>query len=272
MVEWPFTTIEPHPPPAIPLFPAFAVALGISTSVMLLKTDPFTHSFEGAWEIAKTAVTRSTTGPDNLLLFYRGFIFLYTGAIGLYELVLRGPSIYRFYTMWSWALLILYFAIAWYASLRARKLPQHGTIGNLGYIVVALFHVLVSAVMVVDSFTWLLLVPMLLKNPDPAVVAHTRKVFYSFVSYNTHGANALFVLGELLLNTIPFTPYLVGYVGLYTSIYGLWAFAYFKYTGTWIYPVGLTLPSDCWPSSSECLACVLSCLWFLTAIASLKFI
>ena len=37
-----------------------------------------------------------------------------------------------------------------------------------------------------------------------------------------HGANALFVLGELLLNTIPFQPHLMGYVGFWTSLYGIW--------------------------------------------------
>lgn len=56
-----------------------------------------------------------------------------------------------------------------------------------------------------------------------------------------HGANAAFALGELLLNRIPYTPYLVGYMGLYTSIYGLWAFTYFRLTGEWIYVVRLPL-------------------------------
>lgn len=45
--------------------------------------------------------------------------------------------------------------------------------------------VLLQAVMVVDVFTWLLLVPMMLRDPDPAVAAHARRVFHSFVSYNT---------------------------------------------------------------------------------------
>lgn len=52
-----------------------------------------------------------------------------------------------------------------------------------------------------------------------------------------HGANALFALGELLLNSIPFTPYLLGYLGMYSSSYGIWAFTYFRITGKWLYPV-----------------------------------
>jgi len=37
-----------------------------------------------------------------------------------------------------------------------------------------------------------------------------------------HGANALFAIGELLLNTIPFVPHLMGYVGFWTSAFGIW--------------------------------------------------
>jgi hypothetical protein len=67
-----------------------------------------------------------------------------------------------------------------------------------------------------------------------------------------HGANALFALGELLLNNIPFTPYLLGYLGMYSSSYGIWAFTYFRITGKWLYPVSLTdaLP----PTAAFCAA------------------
>lgn len=56
---------------------------------------------------------------------------------------------------------------------------------------------LLQAVMVVDTFTWLLLVPMMLRDPDPAVAAHARRVFYSFVSYNTVRSHLLQTLNNM---------------------------------------------------------------------------
>jgi hypothetical protein len=42
-----------------------------------------------------------------------------------------------------------------------------------------------QTVIVVDIFTWLLLVPMLLSNPDPVEAEKARAIFFSFTSYNT---------------------------------------------------------------------------------------
>ena len=46
-----------------------------------------------------------------------------------------------------------------------------------------------------------------------------------------------FILVELFLNSIPFVPYLMGYLGLYVATFGLWAFTYFRLTTLWLYPV-----------------------------------
>lgn len=51
-----------------------------------------------------------------------------------------------------------------------------------------------------------------------------------------HGLNFFWMLGETFLNRIPFYPYLLGYVGIWTSAYGVWAFANFSSTGKWMYP------------------------------------
>lgn len=52
-----------------------------------------------------------------------------------------------------------------------------------------------------------------------------------------HALNFVFIVVELLLNCMPFYPYLMGFMGLYTAVYGLWAFSFYIYTGRWIYPV-----------------------------------
>lgn len=51
-----------------------------------------------------------------------------------------------------------------------------------------------------------------------------------------HGLNFFWMLGETFLNRIPFYPYLLGYVGMWTSAYGVWAFANFSSSGKWMYP------------------------------------
>ena len=57
-----------------------------------------------------------------------------------------------------------------------------------------------------------------------------------------HGANAVFIFVEIFLNSIPFVPYLMGYLGLYVASFGLWAITYFRLHGLWLYPV--RPPSD----------------------------
>ena len=52
-----------------------------------------------------------------------------------------------------------------------------------------------------------------------------------------HGANVVLLMVELLLNAMPFEPYLLGWMGLYSSAFALWAFSYYKATNRWMYPV-----------------------------------
>ena len=51
----------------------------------------------------------------------------------------------------------------------------------------------------------------------------------------------MLMLGEMFLNRIPFYPYLLGYVGMWTSLYGVWAFVNFSSSGKWMYPVSSLL-------------------------------
>ena len=97
-----------------------------------------------------------------------------------------------------------------------------------------------QATIIVDVLTWTVLWPMLSRNPDPVAVAYFREQFLCWTSYNTHILNAVFMFGELFLNDIPFTPYLMGAVGFYSSAYALWAFSFYKATNRWIYPVSIS--------------------------------
>ena len=61
--------------------------------------------------------------------------------------------------------------------------------------------------------------------------AHPRAVLQ-------HGANLVLLLVEFAMNQMPYEPYLLGWTGLYSSAYALWAFSYYKATNRWMYPVG----------------------------------
>ena len=52
-----------------------------------------------------------------------------------------------------------------------------------------------------------------------------------------HGFNAALILGEAFLNSLPIFAYLMGYVGLWSSLYGIWAQLHYLRTGRFLYPV-----------------------------------
>ena len=54
-----------------------------------------------------------------------------------------------------------------------------------------------------------------------------------------HGANLVLLLLEFAMNQMPYEPYLLGWTGLYSSSFALWAFSYYKATNRWMYPVRL---------------------------------
>lgn len=91
--------------------------------------------------------------------------------------------------------------------------------------------------MLIDTVTWSILVPMLTTyNKDPEQAVHFTEVFFSFISYNQHGANLAFILIELALNSTPFFAHMLGYVQVTSCVFGIWANVYFSLFGSWLYP------------------------------------
>lgn len=72
------------------------------------------------------------------------------------------------------------------------------------------------------------------------------------------------MLGEMFLNSIPFYPYLLGFVGLWTCSYGIWAFINFSSSGKWMYPVGSL--SHVGPVCSSCCVAVSSAVHVLNHV------
>lgn len=200
------------------------------------------HSPLGVWATPATAPTDSTLATPAILLAYRASAFVFTAAVALAQLVRLGPRAMCYFTVWSFTVLTFFFGLGTALSarrvLRGRVGAWHdGSVDVAGAALIALLHVALPAALIVVALTWGVLVPMLASPSQPAPVrADTRRLFFNFTSYVQHGANAGLALGELFLNAIPAHPYLMGVLGGYSSLYGLWAFAFFRATGRWLYP------------------------------------
>ena len=129
------------------------------------------------------------------------------------------------------------------AALSLRRLregaPRPGPVDAAGAAFAALLHIAVPSSLLVVAMTWCVLVPMMNAGADEAKKEVTRRLMYNFTSYCQHGLNAALALGEVALNAVPLEPYLMGFLGLYSSIFGVWAFAFYRATGRWLYPVGV---------------------------------
>ncbi|KAK9812674.1 hypothetical protein WJX72_001650 [[Myrmecia] bisecta] len=225
--------------PRVPL-PVLAVqAAGFLQSVYLLKKKPWSKDPRGAWALRGVDVTRANIGSPQLLLAYRATALLFIVALGAYQVHDRGFKVFAFYTVWSWWLLAAFFALASaasYLALRKKRPNVNRLVSRLEHAVVVFFHMNLTTVLIVDILTWTVLWPMLRANPDPKTVQAFRFLLFNFISYSQHGINALLMLGELLLNNIPVVPYMLGYVGLWSSVYGGWALYHYMATGRWLYP------------------------------------
>ena len=209
---------------------------------------------------------KKTSGNPRHLLFYRLAIFSFMTTLGADQLQRRGFRVLMFFTTWSWWLLSCYFLLGMLASARRvhsdgreRRAKGRGngsssssngssavtakpskttatTTPLLDAAAVALLHVALPSSLLVVAVTWLVLVPMLMSSGEKNRVAFTRAMFFNFASYSQHGFNALFALGDVFLNQMPFLPHVSGaLLSLYSSVFGVWALSLGR-VGIWLYP------------------------------------
>ncbi len=75
--------------------------------------------------------------------------------------------------------------------------------------------------LVLTGMTWTLLLPSAYSLPDAAARAIAVEGICNFGSYNQHGGNVVFMLGELFLAHLPFQSRYLGWVGVWTALYFL---------------------------------------------------
>ncbi|KAJ7537756.1 hypothetical protein O6H91_11G021000 [Diphasiastrum complanatum] len=194
------------------------------------------------------------------LLAFRALAFVYLLPLLLYNFITDGPSVFYFYTQWTFALLIAYFGIAVYISSKAclhlrerkekntsaRKRSNAPYLGSeavedheAGYLIrdesdrasiqilssadfqrknaskvlestmQTIFQVSAPAVLITDSVYWLLLAPLF----SPATLDQ------NFLNVNMHGVNAILLMGEISLNSMPFPWFRGAYFALWSILY-----------------------------------------------------
>jgi hypothetical protein len=259
----------------IPAGVVIVQTLGWLQSLFFIVVKPWSPSKKGAWDAARERVTDCCCGSPRFLFKYRLAAFLYALAIGIDQIRHRGLEVFRFYTVWNWWLLTAYFALvagtSYFAVSRSRSAgklsaPAGGTtVGRLQHTIIVLFHVNLTMVWIVDVLTWTVLWPMLRANPDPVKVNFWRLQMFNYTSYHMHGLNALFMLIEFALNDIPVYTYMLGWVGLWSSLFGVWAHAYHAHTGLFLYPfLNTTKP---WAPAAYFGLLLVQWLFFFTVLA-----
>mmetsp|Transcript_12797 Transcript_12797/g.35942 ORF Transcript_12797/g.35942 Transcript_12797/m.35942 type:complete len:313 (-) Transcript_12797:400-1338(-) len=216
------------------------IVLGLLQGAYLVTARPFSVK-DAPNGCAHNDVRHSGGGciPAVAMFAFRTAVALYGLGIHVYHTMSIGFRIHRFYTIWNWTLLWVYFSMAAHQSWRLlRSKPgSWPRLDSLGQATVVLFHICATNAMLIDTITWTALVPMLVKyNPNQEEAVHFSKIFFSFLSYNEHGVNLALMLVELFINNMQFYPHMLGYVQLLSCTFGCWANLYFFLAGQWLYP------------------------------------
>ncbi|XP_057790396.1 uncharacterized protein LOC131007259 [Salvia miltiorrhiza] len=163
------------------------------------------------------------------LLFYRAFAFIAMAYL-LYETVAAfGFFVFFFYTQWTFALVLVYFAIATVVSIRGcrRKPIQTGEkdnllkkdmeekLGFLENLLQIIYQTSAGAVMLTDIVFWCLLLPFM----------SGENFKLTLLIGCMHSVNAVFLIIESAVNRMPFTWFGLIYFVLWSCSYVVFQWA-----------------------------------------------
>eukprot|EP00249_Psilotum_nudum_P017844 c26520_g1_i1 orf=219-1163(-) len=198
------------------------------------------------------------------LLAVRVISFLYLLSILIYDFLLNGPSIYEYYTEWSFTLLIAYFALATVVSSKHLSFenssldasfpgdsirflvhssekdeknrlptlqvhsrgcePERQEAGTVGYVMQIIFQTVTGAVVLTDLIYWTLLHSNFKESGD-------------FVSVNMHGVNLVFLVVDIVVNNLSFPWFRGSYFLLWSGLFSVFTWIIHAFGETiWPYP------------------------------------
>ncbi|XP_004298953.1 PREDICTED: uncharacterized protein LOC101304573 isoform 1 [Fragaria vesca subsp. vesca] len=177
------------------------------------------------------------------LLAFRLVAFVVLLVLLIITACVDGGTIFYFYTQWTFTLVTVYFGLGSLLSIRGcyryhkktagervgnveldteqgtveksivshvaqQNQPRHPA-GILGYVFQIIFQMNAGAVILTDCVFWFIIVPFL-----------TIKDYnLNFLIINMHTINAVFLLAETALNSLPFPWFRIGYFYLWTITY-----------------------------------------------------
>ncbi|KAM1129101.1 hypothetical protein ACFXTH_038970 [Malus domestica] len=224
------------------------------------------------------------------LLAFRVFAFIVLLVLLIITASVDGGSIFLYYTQWTFTLITIYFGLGSLLSIRgcyryhkktagdrvdifevdteqgsAHVTPSHGgsskdsiiekpsgphveqpqvrqLAGFSGYIFQIIFQMNAGAVLLTDCVFWFVLVPFL-----------TIKDYnLNFLIINMHTINAVFLLADTALNSLPFPWFRIGYFFLWTIVYVVFQWLFHACVKLW------------WPYPFLDLSSPYAPLWYLS--------
>lgn len=217
------------------------------------------------------------------LLYYRAFAFVCLAWM-LYEMfAFAGAFAFFFYTQWTFALVMVYFALGTIVSaygcwLSPKKGPSKNgnsavylpreldeiqqKVGLWGYLMQTTYQTCAGAVMLTDIVFWFILVPFLLGDQ------FNLTLLIGFM----HSFNAVFLILDTALNRLPFPWFGFTYFVLLSCLYVTfqWVIHACGFHKWWPYPF-LELNTPWAPIWYLCLALVhIPCYWIYVQIVKMK--
>lgn len=161
---------------------------------------------------------------------------------------------FAFYTMWNYLMFTVFFGCVLVATLvylrrHGWRFPEeassYDSVDDLEYdlderdsrfriaafvkVTWIMFEIVFSCVFLVDIVVWTILLPFSISQHDEGAIVN-------FVSFNVHASNVLFVLVEAFFNRIKFAAAHIVFPLLWAMIYMVWAWIYYDFSGSWVYP------------------------------------
>jgi len=187
-------------------------------------------------------VSSSPAVSDRALLRWRASVAGLMGCLSLYQKYRRGLRVARFYTVLSWDLLTLYFALAALATHRRLRGGDRaggrggGGMSRLELFVVGLFNMLGTTTLNVCLTTWLVLYPMLRASPEPELRRVAGMLASTPTSWLQHGGNVALLLVDAGLCATPLSLRMYeGFQAVYAVAYIAFAAWLRRTAGYWLY-------------------------------------